>query len=438
MGKKNKIGGFAQFLSTTTVKSSQDNANEENIVKIDIGKLVPDPYNMYGIRDIDSLAGMIASNHFHLEAIEVRPMDDGRYMIISGHRRRAAWEMLLENGETDVREVPCVIRHFEDMHIKVDNNGSTQDAVITAEQQANFSLILANCGQRKDKTLEEEIWEIEQLEPYVKLLYNQQGKPKGRGQFKSFFASVLNINPSALQRKKNLLRLIPRARMALHDHEINLSVAVEISGLPNEEQDKVLDDIFSGAMENTYKAIVAYKQSLKNEDNSAGEQDDTVQADTDTNKADSSGSGFQNFDEPEDELQDKGEDYQSEGDDGTSEADEEESVDDDTYSVADDTSGQASVPSGNDSRQVKSKEDSEVPEPPNTGNPQNDTHKWFMEVIAPEIKRLEAIKEHCTKMKEKFDELSAQGEKGAALKAARWESCRSYLTVKILALTEKD
>jgi len=408
MGKKNKIGGLAQFLSTTTVKSSQDSANEDNIVKIDIGKLVPDPYNMYGLRDIDSLAGMIASNHFHLEAIEVRPMDDGRYMIISGHRRRAAWQMLLENGETDVREVPCVIRRFEDMHIKVDNNGSTQDAVITAEQQANFSLILANCGQRKDKTLEEEIWEIEQLEPYVKLLYNQQGKPKGRGQFKSFFASVLNINPSALQRKKNLLRLIPRARMALHDHEINLSVAVEISGLPKEEQDKVLDDIFSGAMENTYKAIVAYKQSLKNEDNSAGEQDDTVQADTDTNKADSSGSGFQNFDEPEDELQD------------------------------DDTSGQVSVPSGNDSRQVKSKEDSEVPEPPNTGNPQNDTHKWFMEVIAPEIKRLEAIKEHCTKMKEKFDELSAQGEKGAALKAARWESCRSYLTVKILALTEKD
>lgn len=438
MSKKNKIGGLAQFLSTATVNSSQENASAENIVKIDIGKLVPDPYNMYGLRDIDSLAGMIASNHFHLEAIEVRPMDDGRYMIISGHRRRAAWEMLLETGETNVREVPCVIRRFEDMHIKVNNNGATQDAVITAEQQANFSLILANCGQRKDKTIEEEIWEIEQLEPYVKLLYNQQGKPKGRGQFKSFFASVLNINPSALQRKKNLLRLIPRARLALHDREINLSVAVEISGLPKEEQDKVLDDIFSGAMENTYKAIVAYKQSLKNEDNSAGEQDDTVQADTDTNKADSSGSGFQNFDEPEDVLQDKGEDYQSEGDDGTSEADEEESVDDDTYSVADDTSGQASVPSGNDSRQVKSKEDSEVPEPPNTGNPQNDTHKWFMEVIAPEIKRLEAIKEHCTKMKEKFDELSAQGEKGAALKAARWESCRSYLTVKILALTEKD
>ena len=70
MSNNNKIGGLAQFLSAATVNSAQESAKAENIVKIDIGKLVPDPFNEYEITDVDSLAGMIASNNFHLEAID--------------------------------------------------------------------------------------------------------------------------------------------------------------------------------------------------------------------------------------------------------------------------------------------------------------------------------------------------------------------------------
>ncbi len=435
MSKNNKIGGLAQFLSPTTVNSAQESAKNENIVKIDIGKLVPDPFNMYELTDVESLAGMIASNHFHLEAIEVRPTDDGRYMIISGHRRRAAWEMLLNNGETEQRELPCIVRHFEDVHIQVDNEGVSEDKLITAEQQANIALILANRGQRKEKSIEVELWEIQQLEPYVKILYNQQGKPKGRGQFKSFFASILNVNPWDLQRKKNLLRLVPRARMALADREINLSVAGELSGLPPIEQEKVLDDILSGAMENTYKALVKYKQELKH-DESPEQNEDEEEIQPEETQENTPGAYVPSFDEP-----DEGDgDEPAWGEDDTQET-QEASVDtagqEDLAKLERET-GQTRLLDDGDNDRGKEPRQSKadyVPEPPDTGNPQNDVHKWFMDVIAPEIARLEKVKAHCVKMKE---QLEASDEKGAALRAAKWDSCRSYVTIKILALQEAD
>ena len=77
----------------------------------------------------------------------------------------------------------------------------------------------------------------------------------------------------------------------------------------------------------------------------------------------------------------------------------------------------------------------DVPDPPDTGNPQNDVHQWFMDIIRPEIERLERIQAHCERMKERFE---SSDEKGAALKAARWDSCRSYVHIKILSLKEKD
>ena len=439
----NKIGGLAQFLSPATVNGAQQEAQVEkdNIVKIDIDKLVPDPFNMYGLRDVDSLAGMIASNGFHVEAIEVRPFEDGKYMIISGHRRRAAWQMLLNDGETQERELPCIIRTFEDAHIQIDNNGITEDKVITAEQQANIALILANRGQRKEKTIEEELWEIQQLEPYVKILFAQLGTPKKRGHYKSFFASILNLKDTSFQRKKNLLRLNPRARLVLADREINLSVASELSGLPSEEQDIVLDKIFSGELENTYAAIVEYKRRLKGDE----KEDEELPDETEDEQEDSSDGGedesdfpdFTNFEDDEEEA-DSAEEPQESSHEPTSSGSlqSKDGTQEDLEGLERKTGqlrlveGGASLAGGNTA--VSSSEE-EVPEPPNTGHPHEDTHKWFLNIFEPEIARLRAIERKCQKLHEHYSE---SDEEGAAAQAAKWDFCRSYMALKIVSLQD--
>lgn len=435
--KKNKLGGLAQFLSPTTVNEANEAVKNDTIVKINIDNLVPDPYNMYGLREIESLAGMIASNNFHLEAIEVRPMDDGRYMIISGHRRRAAWEMLLKQGETEVKELPCIVRHFEDMHITVETNGVAEDTVITAEQQANIALILANRGQRKEKTIEEELWEIQQLEPYVRIMYNQQGRPKERGHFKAFFASVLNINASAFQRKKSLLKLTIRAKSALHDREINISVAGAIARMSPEEQDHVLDMLFSGELENTYKAVDMYRQSLKNnEPIPVSEDDDTEESEEVQPEPDSDSlpvfDTVEDDDEPEDAGSDEDHEPQVQEAEGNNPAEPEdepepESVDDDSPASQPKEVPTATAPA------VFKEED--VPTPTDTGNPLNDTHKWFQSFFAAEIAKLERAEKYCIKMR---DEYKASNEEMANIHAAMWDSCRDYVKNKLAMLKDKD
>lgn len=434
-----KIGGLAQFLNQATVDNAQQAAQAANVVMIDIDKLVPDPFNMYGLREVESLAGMIASNNFHLEAIEVRPMEDGQYMIISGHRRRAAWEMLLKDGTTKKRELPCIIRKFEDIHIQVENDGVTEDKVITAENQANIALILANRGQRKEKTIEEEMWEIQELEPYVKLWYKQIGKPHERGHFKSFFASVLNISPSVLQKTKNLLRLIPRAKCALSDREINKSVALELSGLPKDEQDMVLDMIFSGELENSFKAMLDYKRQRRRED--SGDEDEQKEEDTEDigfDGGDDEKGDFPGF-SPLDEVEEDTEIHEEEAPAGeTAPASIQEAARDMGYAEPMSPAPampQEERPEDEGEAEPPGKQQNDIPEPPNTGNPQSDAHKWFLALVQPEIDRLEKVMEQCIERKKFFEQ---SDKPGAALKAARWDTCRSYLAMKILMLKNKD
>ena len=56
------------------------------IIYIDIDDIEANPKNFYGIRDIDELAGLIAVFHL-IEPLIVSKKTDGRYLLISGHRR---------------------------------------------------------------------------------------------------------------------------------------------------------------------------------------------------------------------------------------------------------------------------------------------------------------------------------------------------------------
>ena len=66
-----------------------EQAQSEQIVYIDIDELEVNPKNFYGLRDIEVLAGLIAVSHL-IEPLTVIKTTEGRYRIISGHRRYAA------------------------------------------------------------------------------------------------------------------------------------------------------------------------------------------------------------------------------------------------------------------------------------------------------------------------------------------------------------
>ena len=124
---------------------------EEKIIYVDIDELESNPQNFYGLRDIDGLAGLISVSHF-VEPLKVFQKTDGKYMIISWHRRRAAVQKLLEDGVYTERNLPCIVKTLEKICIEQDNG----ETVEFDEDAVNMlHLIASNRGQREERTVEE-------------------------------------------------------------------------------------------------------------------------------------------------------------------------------------------------------------------------------------------------------------------------------------------
>lgn len=295
-----KMGGFSQFLSNVTKEQAALEADKEDIVELDVDDLVPDPENFYGLRDIALLASMIEANNFHVETLEVRPIEDGKYMIVAGHRRYSAWKQLLEKGATTKRTLPCMIRHFEPVTLDVPVEETdpetgktvhkTTKKTFSQDEMARFCLVFSNFGQRKEKTLEERIAEIRVLEPYARALYAVSHE--NRTSFRTFFArNILDLSPSVLQRKLNLERLTDKAKEALFkDHLISESAAELLSRQTPEHQDAFIDKfragLISGRLSDVRDFCEQQEEPAEEEDASAEEPlpetEETMEAEDDS------------------------------------------------------------------------------------------------------------------------------------------------------------
>lgn len=159
----------------------KSDAGREQIQYIPLSQIDEDPNNFYQLEGIAQLADNIALCNLQ-QPIRVRQKEDGRYIIVSGHRRRAALEMLVADGYEKFREAACIVE---------------QDEVSPALQQ--LRLIYANANTRKMTP-----WEIdEQAQRTTDLLY--QLKQEGYefpGRMRDHVAEALNVSKSKLARLK--------------------------------------------------------------------------------------------------------------------------------------------------------------------------------------------------------------------------------------------
>lgn len=104
MGKKFEMG---DYLKTLAQPVSGSDTGREQIEYIDVDLLDKDQNNFYQLSDLDALADNIATVGLQ-QPIRVRDGENGHVVIVSGHRRTAAIRKLVEEGRTDLREVPCI------------------------------------------------------------------------------------------------------------------------------------------------------------------------------------------------------------------------------------------------------------------------------------------------------------------------------------------
>lgn len=143
--------------------------------------IVPDPNNFYSLTGIEELAANIQLCGLQ-QPILVRPINGERYMVVSGHRRRAAIELLAADEPEKWEEISCLVERDE-----------------ASPELQQLRLIYANANTR-EKSSAELAAEAEQVE---ELLYKLKGQGYDfPGRMRDHVAAAVKASKSKLSRLK--------------------------------------------------------------------------------------------------------------------------------------------------------------------------------------------------------------------------------------------
>lgn len=216
MGKFN-IGSFAASLNETV--SKLDTNTEPQLQYIDIDQLDAHNANFYDVSNLDTLADSIAMDGLQ-QPLVVTPGQDGRYTVISGHRRRAAIRKLVEeDSREDLRRVPCLVRVYQ------------------SQALAELQLIMANSTARVLTSAEV----MHQAQRTEDLLY--QLKEEGYsfpGRMRDQVAEACQVSASKLARLKVInARLCSEYMELFNQNKMSEQVAYALAKLPQDFQRRI-------------------------------------------------------------------------------------------------------------------------------------------------------------------------------------------------------
>ena len=202
------------FDISSVLKGAAAKTAQEQIVYLQLDDLVPDPNNFYTLEGIEDLADNIATIGLQ-QPIRVRPGAGGRYIVVSGHRRRAAC-MKIRDGNDDSSHmfdagVPCII-----------------DDDACSDSMRQLRLIYANSSTRV-MTPAEIAKQAEQVEMLLYKLKEEEDV-KFPGRMRDHVAKACNVSKTKLARLHAIRNnLVPELMPEFDAGRLNESVAYRIS-----------------------------------------------------------------------------------------------------------------------------------------------------------------------------------------------------------------
>ena len=223
-----------------STQEERDNANLEKVIEVKITDITDFPNHPFKVKDDDEMDKMRQSVEQYgvVHPILVRPTKDGKYEMISGHRRKRASE--LANKET----IPCIVRNLSDDEatiIMVDSNMQREE-ILPSEKAFAYKMKLEALGHQGKSTELTSGQVVRKLETAD--IIGKENDESGR----------------QVRRYIRLTELIPELLEMVDDKKIAFNPAVEISYLDEDNQYALLDCIeYSDATPSHAQAIVMKK-----------------------------------------------------------------------------------------------------------------------------------------------------------------------------------
>ena len=154
MAAKSAAGLLTSVDSMFTTQEERDNAQRSYVTDLPIAEISDFPDHPFKVRMDESMTEMVSSvkERGVLSPMLVRPMPDGGYQMVSGHRRKMAAEL------AELPTVPCIVRELIDdeaVIIMVDSN-LQREQVLPSEKAFAYKMKLdamrRQQGERTDLT----------------------------------------------------------------------------------------------------------------------------------------------------------------------------------------------------------------------------------------------------------------------------------------------
>jgi len=212
---------------------ADEQAGRAALKYIDVYDLIPSEDNFYSMSAIEELASLIEISGGVKQPGLVTPLGGGKYRLIAGHRRRLASIFLVEQGKENYKKMPCMV---EEARREEQEDPEETEKLWAIDEGI---LLIATNGQR-EKTDWERVREVTKLR---ELLGEKRRFQKIPGQTRKIIAEYLGTTPSQVGRYESIDRhLTPEFQEELAAGRVNISVAYELSILPEEAQTEALQE----------------------------------------------------------------------------------------------------------------------------------------------------------------------------------------------------
>ena len=224
MARKSAAGLLTPLDDLFTTQAERDMAKREPIIDIPIELISDFPDHPFSVRndaDMRELAGSVRQHGVLVPAL-VKPLDDGSYQMVAGHRCKRACE--LAGKET----IPCVVRNLTDDEaiIAMADSNLQREKILPSEKAFAYKMKLdamkRQQGSRTDLT----------------------SVPLGQKLKQTSRETLAEKSPDSntqIQRYIRLTHLIPKLLDKVDEGRIAMRPAVELSYLREDEQRDVYE-----------------------------------------------------------------------------------------------------------------------------------------------------------------------------------------------------
>lgn len=217
---------LSSFDDLFQTDESREDMKREKLMDIPISKIQDFPDHPYKVKDDENMVELVESIKTRglIQPVLVRPIDNGMYEMVSGHRRKRAFEI------AGIKKIPARVQNLtkdEAILSMVDSN-LQRDEILPSEKAFAFKMRLDAMKRQAGRPSKNS----------VPLAQNFEGKTS-----RELLGEQVGESQDQIRRYIRLTNLIPEMLDLVDEKKIAMRPAVEISYLTPEEQLNLADAI---------------------------------------------------------------------------------------------------------------------------------------------------------------------------------------------------